>query len=112
MQCRCLKLSKSCNLLEKPDLNTSLHCNNFVRYCCCDIIAVRTGVPAACDKATGSAMAASGYIGSVQTAESSRGGPLCPWIIAAQSGQVINITLINFSRLLTAPTGLYIYACI
>lgn len=75
-------------------------------------IAVSLGVPTACDKAihgnsqAGSAvMAASGYIGSVQTEESTRGGPLCPWIIAGQPGQVINITLVNFSTLPASSTS-------
>ena len=56
-----------------------------------------------CDKTVqsiqGIMMTSSGYLGSIQTIENGKGSPICPWYLAGQLGQVINITLINFSRL-------------
>ena len=38
-----------------------------------------------------------GYLASITTEETGCGTPQCPWLIRAQPGQRINITLINFS---------------
>ena len=46
--------------------------------------------------------ALSGYISNFVTLETSKGSADCPWMIQAEHGQQINITLIDFAR--SAPT--------
>lgn len=48
----------------------------------------------------------SGYLSSLITAESGFGSEACPWVIRVDSGQRINITLLDFT-LATAKTNGY-----
>ena len=40
----------------------------------------------------------SGYLSSVVTTETGRGGAECPWRLTVDRGQRINLTLVNFAR--------------
>lgn len=41
----------------------------------------------------------SGYLASVVTVDTGRGGQDCPWKIQAHLGQQVNVTLLNFARI-------------
>ena len=41
----------------------------------------------------------SGYLASVVTMDTGRGGPDCPWRIQSLPGQQVNVTLLNFARI-------------
>ncbi len=47
----------------------------------------------------------SGYISSVVTTESGFGSEACPWVIRVDSGQRINITLLDFTLATTKANG-------
>lgn len=42
---------------------------------------------------------APGYLASVVTMDTGRGGQDCPWRIEVQQGQKVNLTLLNFARI-------------
>lgn len=73
----------------------------------CSIVAVRSGNRRGCQHKKHVAVpATSGYLASVTASEYGYGSPRCPWLISAQPGQRINITLHNFARYHSKNTGM------
>ena len=63
-----------------------------------DIFTVETAPHTSC--MSGSPIRAalpSGYLANSITMDTDKGGAQCPWLIQAESGQRINVTLINFA---------------